>query len=264
MIHRGKSFALTFLSSLNPLAYYGLVERPLRNAVFFYIGTVLLAFVILVGLLIPNFWNLDKEVDKQLSKFDVLKLRPMIATKEPIELKNLGVTINTQTNESTQLTGNILVTDKQIIRKPIECMIVEPYCWIIPQEKRVKYTNFSQMEDVLANKKIFTELLKPLIILALPTIFIIFLIVVSIKYFLLALLLAVISFAVMRIMMRKISLKHTLNATLYLSPVIILPTVINMKFNLNLHYIPVIVYFVAYVVIIVLIGETKMEPDEDE
>jgi len=262
MIHRGKSFALTFLSSLNPLSYYGLVEKPLRNAVFFYIGTVLLAFVILVGLLVPNFLNLDKEVDKQLSKFDVFKLRPIIATKEPVEVRNLGVKIDT--NESAKLTGNILITDKQIIRKPLECMIVEPYCWIIPQEKRVKYTNFSQMEDVLANKKIFTELLKPLILLSLPTIFLIFLLVVSIKYFLLAVILAVMSFAVMRIMMRKISLKHTLNATLYLSPVIILPTVINMKFNYDLHYIPLIVYFVAYVVIIVLIGETKMEPDEDE
>ena len=262
MIHRGKSFALTFLSSLNPLSYYGLVEKPLRNAIFFYLGTVLLAFVILVGLLIPNFWNLDKEVDKQLSKFDVFKLRPIIATKEPVEVRNLGVKIDT--NESAKLTGNILITDKQIIRKPLECMIVEPYCWIIPQEKRVKYTNFSQMEDVLANKKIFTDLLKPLIILALPTIFLIFLLVVSIKYFLLAVILAVMSFAVMRIMMRKISLKHTLNATLYLSPVIILPTVINLKFNWNLHYIPFIVYFVAYVVIIVLIGETKMESDEDE
>jgi hypothetical protein len=37
-----------------------------------------------------------------------------------------------------------------------------------------------------------------------------------------------------------------------------------MKFNLNLHYIPLIVYFVAYVVIIVLIGETKMEPDDED
>lgn len=257
MTFRGKGFIMTFLSSLNPLAYRNLVEKPIRNAILFYLAMVLLSFIILGILLLPNLWSFDKYMDKQLSKFDVLKIRPTIATKEPVELKTLGIIIDTKANESAPLKENVLITERQLVRKPLGCMVLEPACLLYPKEKRAIATNFSQMEDVLANKKSFSEFLKPLVIILFPTFLLIFFIIFAIKYFFFVLLLSIIVFIILGSVKKKLSFKNVFNAALYLSPILILPTVINFKFNYNLYYIPLIIYVLAYIIIILFVGEGK-------
>ncbi len=209
-------FAADLFRSLNPDSYRKLKEKSLKHVLGFF-STILLLTVILMFILnIGQLNSFPEELNSGLNKFTTISFNPNISANESFEIsKSIPIYFN-NTNKSINLSkiskeGVILTRKEFYINKP--CVSILPlYCKF--KKQRIineSYENFFNIKD---NQNI-TNILKDLIYLLLPYLFIIVYTFLWLKISLIALAISIVSFVILLSMRRKPSFNFILKMSLF-------------------------------------------------
>lgn len=235
------SLIKTIISTLNPNIYKGLVLKSYKQTIS-YLFLIILFFSFFTFLIfIPQIIGFYKNVNSNLDNISILDLEFNAQTNgEVILLSNPKIVIDSARNSTK---GEYILIGKDKIYKKGLFGYKE-------------YSNKADIVNILKQSK-FQIIIISLIIL--PTIFLFHYLINLIKYFFLIMFFSIIGFLVIKLTNSNIKIKQLINTSIY-SLTILLLLKLGLFFNQTLKlYIPIIIYSLWYVLVLILLQDTKIE-----
>ncbi|MBT3408691.1 hypothetical protein HN415_08495 [Candidatus Woesearchaeota archaeon] len=228
-------FSKTLLQSLNPFNYYELSSRPVTKSSRYLFGLIMFSSIILGMLIILNMISFHNSFGDELSKLKSLELNTSL--NEPIEIEKYKFAF---VNERNYTNENLLITNKEIVRKPTFCSLLKPACLINRDPVITDYTNLQDHIDDLGN------FLLVVFLLMFPGLLLLYLIYMMLKIILIIGLLSIITHIITRLMKYPLRFSRILLCALYSSSILVLLEPINIM-ALNLYYIHVILFISIFI-----------------
>ena len=151
------------LFSFNPDKYHELTSRTYWEGAKYFIKTIILASLILGLILGSQLLTFKGSLNTELEKLNSLELKGNLT--EPISITKYKILLANEANYTNQ---NILVTDKEFIRKPTLCALLKPACIFAREPIRTEYSNLH------AHRKELSEFLFVLSVLLFPGLMLVF------------------------------------------------------------------------------------------
>lgn len=249
-----RGFIMSFYYSLNPLSYKQLSTKPIIDAFRYLLLLLFFSFLVMSILFVPLLYNLSSHFSETLSKFSELKLNPSIATTEPVMLIP-GILVDTTGNATEP--NPVLITGERAEWLSLRCFVFKPLCLLQSKEERIKSVELQKANDLIANKEVFSKLMQFFVLFLAPTLLLFFYILFLVKYVFIILLFSFFTFVITRMLLFEINAKAILNTAIYSSTIMIISEVLNLRFNLELFYIPLIAYVIFFITGIYLVGRRQ-------
>lgn len=254
-----REFFLLIGKSVTPGAYKDLVLSSMKQTCAYFLGVLSLAFLITILLYVPVLTDLSFNLNKGLSKLTKLNIDVSLETSEPIQFKSLGIAIDT-TGKITNLTEEkVLVTDKHIMIGSTKCLLFKPLCSF--SKDKVKTISL-EPKNLIQYKNDVISVATTLILLLIPTILVSFYLMYLIKYVIIILIVSTLTFLLTRIRLYEVRLLKIVKLATYTITPMVFIEVINLRFMLNLHLIPLIIFAILFTIGIMLIGEKAIKHKE--
>lgn len=203
--------------SVSPGDFDKLIHRPLTKAFKHFFVALFIVFIIMSLFALPKIINLSSYIEGQFSNFDTFKIDMDVEMNSPLIISERDPQIIIDTTNQLNLTKEkLLISKGQIYYKPYN---------------KLKVINYSGLKNVLENKKVISNALSFIVILAIPSILITIYILFVIKYLFMAFLATIIAFVIARIKVNPIKFKKILKAALYSLTSIIIVEVISVPFS---------------------------------
>jgi len=246
-----RGFFMSLYYSLNPLSYKQLSTRPLTLSFKYLFLLLLLSFLATLILFMPILANLQGRVTGTLSKFSEFKVDANIETTGPAMIIP-GIIVDTTGNVTEP--NPVLVTKENVEWVNFKCFAFRPLCLFSKKEEKISSVEFRD-SNILENQEILTKLVPFFVFFMVPAILLFLYIVFLVKYLLLITIFSFLAFIITRMLLFEIEPKAVLNTAIYSSTLMIVPEILNLRFNLELFYIPLAAYIAFFITGIFLIGK---------
>ncbi len=214
-------FFRKIVASFNPIDYEDLAAENVKSSFFYLAGIMLLAFVIMSLLFIPQALNISHTIDANLANFNSLKLSTDISQKSPLALGKEGDFVIDLNSNATDVQKGTLVTSSRVIQ----------HSWL-----GTSVYDISGYSDIVAHKDFYKGLAYRLLALMLPSLLILGYLYFLVKFAVLILLVSFVALIIVRISRYEVSFKSILNSTVYASTAAILVEMFTMPFKIPIPY----------------------------
>jgi len=238
-------FLKTMLRSMSPHSYHDLTHKTLASGMK-YLGNVLIVSAVILAVIVGfNLASFNQALNTELRKLNSLDV--MFDLTEPIVIEKHKINI---TNRGNYTDENLLITDKNLIRKPTICILLKPTCIFAKDPVMTDYSDFQQ------HRKDFGKIVFFILLVMIPGLMMLYILYMLIKVLII---LFVISYAAkfiadifkFRIVFKKIILAAIFSSTIFL---------LLEPFNLvvvNLYYIHIGLFVILFSLSVLLVGERK-------
>lgn len=233
------------LYSFNPDKYHELTNRTYWQGTKYFIKTIILSSLILGLILGSQLITFKGSLDTELEKLNSLELKGNLT--KPISIDKYKILFANEANYTNQ---NVLITDKEFIRKPTLCALLKPTCFFVGEPIKTEYSNLH------AHRKELSRFLFILSILLFPGIMLIFILFFFIKSGIIIILLSSLAYFIIKAMNYQLRYKRVMLAAVFSSTALIIAEPINILLW-NLYYVHVIFSFFLFMVCLLLLCEKK-------
>jgi len=238
-------FLKTLIQSFNPESYHDLSNRPLGSAVKYLFGILVVSSLIFAVLITINLVSIHSNLNKELTKLDSLKV--ICELREPIIIDKHDIVI---ANEKNYTDENLLITSREISRKPLLCAILSPTCIFKNEPIKTNYRNLGKNPDDLGN------FLFIIFILMFPGLLLLYLLYSLIKTLIIIFIMSLIAYSIIKAVKLKMKFRQILLCALYSSTIVLLAEPFNIILW-NLYYIHIIIFIIIFIISVLLISERK-------
>lgn len=238
-------FFKTIMQSLIPPAYKDLSQERVPDAMRYLFKLVGLSAIILALIIIVNLATFESHIESEINKINDLRILPDLS--EPIIFDQQDIVICNEGNYSGE---NLLVTEKEIIRKPTFCAMLKPACLFQREPIRTNYSDLSKHKEDIG-QFIFLMLL-----LMLPGIVIVYLLYFLLKTFLIILILTMIANLIARSAKFRITSMQIFNCAVFAATPMILLEPVNLMI-IDLWYLHVAGFITLFILGIIMVGEKR-------
>lgn len=254
---RGKQFTFLFLKTLNPKYYRELSEKKFTTSIKYFVIMLLVAFILTTIMITPKILTLRSDIENSLLDISKLKIKADFETVKPVSLpnKNPLITLDT-TNNKTMDTEFLLITNKRV------------YYNVSGNYNEIDLEEYDFTQNKEDSRKMFTKIATIL----LPSVWILYYIAYFIKYLLLLIPLALLAFAVAKVMKNHVGLKQAIALSLYTSTGMVFIEVLTIPFfikdylftyspfiGINISAVAITIYLTLYVTSIRLSGNPDLK-----
>jgi hypothetical protein len=190
---RPKELIKTSIKTLKPKYYRDFGEKTLKNSFRYLTSILFISFILMAIIAIPKTLFVITNLDNSLADISQLEIEAKFKTEKPILIpsKNPIITLDTTGNQTLD-DEMLLFTDKKL------------YYNVIGNKGEFEFNNYKFTE----NKEDSQSILILLMLLLLPGIFLIYYLTYLIKYIIIAVAFAIISFPLSKIMKNTIKFKQ--------------------------------------------------------
>ncbi len=252
--HHDIRFALTIIESLNPLSYGHLKHRTVIENVFYVASLVFVCLFISSLFYIPMLVGLESSVSSGLEKMETMGISYDATAKEPVYASFFGIAVF---GIGGQQKSMISLDDEGISSKNVLCASISPLCNIFPDSVATK----EDLKDLSDDKEALAGILRNLIVISLPGIFLIAMIFYTAKFLLVAAAAAIIGLFASRLLGVRINLNSSFAIGCYSSTVLVVPELLGDAIGigfLGIHWLAFTAMFAAGI----LIGGKRSEVDK--
>ena len=184
-----KNAALFFLAvarAFNPLAYRGVTQWPLRQAMASTLYLLLIVTILTAAVTLPQIAGVNSQAYAALDKFSKVSIVTELATKEPIEsqvavLGNARIFVNTTADAKKAAGYDVVVTAAEIRSRPVLCFFFKGACKILGvNDIRVPTREFDLASP--KNRESSAGILSAILVVMLPGLLILYYLSLALKY----------------------------------------------------------------------------------
>lgn len=245
-----RRFFGTIIKSLNPFSYEELVlQSSIYYAYKYLAGLLLLAVLLMAVAGIPVVMDFDSALDKQLDKFNSLKISADFETKDPVLLptKSPKLIIDSQANRSSIGNRLIYITPSAMEVKPKPCVWFKPACIYYNLVKQTEKKDLTGYSDVLAHKEWYRELAYKIFILMVPGILLLHYVLFGFKYLLITGIAALLGLMICRAIRFEVLMRDVVKVAVFAITLTALVELITSPLKLNLFNIQYAVYLFYFI-----------------
>jgi hypothetical protein len=242
-----KEFIRKIADSLNPNVYTAISTNTYKDS-FKYLFSLILLFSLLNSFfLLPSLTDFYSNFNENFEKIESINSSISIKTNEPIILTSKPlILIDSETNTTNN--EYILITKDTIYKKGLF------------NYKNITTKNINFADYVKNSKTKITILM----ILSLPTIFLLYLLFNIIKYSLMIFFVSLIAISIVKLIDRALFIRQIINASIFSTTLFLL-----LKFLLRFttgfkSLIPFILYLVWLIIVLILMTESKVDYNMDK
>src|SRR3989338_4321732 len=184
-----KNAALFFLAvarAFNPLAYRGVTQWPLRQAMASTLYLLLIVTILTAAVTLPQIAGVNSQAYAALDKFSKVSIVTELATKEPIEsqvavLGNARIFVNTTADAKKAAGYDVVVTAAEIRSRQVLCFFFKGACKILGvNDIRVPTREFDLASP--KNRESSAGILSAILVVMLPGLLILYYLSLALKY----------------------------------------------------------------------------------
>ena len=213
-----KGFIFTFLKTLNPRYYRSLGETAPSSAVRYFLKILGVLFILMFLIALPKILLIKSHLNEAAIHISQLDVNINLETTEPILIpqKNPLIVLDTTGNRTMQ--NEILLITKDLL-----------FFQFAGNDQDFPFGQ----NDLVENRRQMVSMFTGLFLLILPTLFLIYYILYVIKYFLIIIPVAFVTYAFAKPMGNALDFKHMLSLSFYTSTIMIIIEVLTIPFNWN-------------------------------
>jgi len=156
-------------------------------------------------------------------------------------------------NDMNYTNENLLITNKEIVRKPFLCTLLKPACLFQGEEIRQDIDELTKLGE---DKEQISRIFLIILLLMLPSLLFIYFVYFIVKSAIIVLLLTIIAFMIIKATKHQLTFKKILLIAIFSSTVMILAEPFNLILW-NLFYIHIIGFLLLFIVNVSLLSEKR-------
>ena len=232
-----------FLKTWHPSSYWNLAHKSVFEAYKYFLFIILVGFIGMILVAMPKFIALPDYLQDQMQHFDKFEINLNLKMNAPIIITSNEPEIIIDTEAKINNVSKALKHSRFIISN------TTLYYKLLFKPEQLE---LSKYKDILKEKKDVSKTLHFLIILAMPSILLVALLLILLRYLLVTHIAAILGFLLTRIAGYAIDFKTAFNSALYASTVMILPELLLLPLLKPLYNVPIALFCILYILVIVL------------
>jgi hypothetical protein len=213
-----KDLVSTILKTLSPRHYSELGERGIPRSIAYFISVLFVVFILAGVIAIPKIIYLKSELDKGMLDLQKFTISGEFKTAKPILIPHEGPLLSFDTTGNRTLqTELLLITDKTMFYS------------ILGKTGKIEFKS----EDYSQNRKDMAKLLISAALFIAPSLFFFYYLAYMVKYVLIIIPLAIISFLVSKLFKNRIRLDQAISLAFYTSTIMIFIEILLIPFSIK-------------------------------